>query len=837
MKRSILLITMALMACASAMAQEVSVRVGLNMTGVRFRVDGQEYTSMQNFVWPTGSRHLIFFPTTLDEFGEPSEFQYADNKIARYTFSGWRVTGQPAAGGTIVEIFAQQEITEVLGTVTKELNIHLNFFPELPDDAVADGCAEGPQSPPTDYTRVGVVMINEVCYDRTNHDIWITAGSQQLRAVAYLGWVFVGWYIDNQIPPDPYLTTVEINAPVALRPVFRRAKRVEFRTNPAGLKIVVDRSIISTPPPAPIRTFDEAFTDPGCEPDYARLPGNAPLGFLPLCVGDFDFIPGSQHRLAAPESQMDVSTGQYWVFDGFDNGLGQNDIYTAGTDVQNVDRVTANFVKGVFASVITNVSELRVFVDGRNNWPGPGQNFVWGVGQTHTVYAPDELRDSDGRVWRFSHWSDGGEQEHTVFAEPGAGDFAVTAYYEPLGLIKITSNPTGMVLDVNGNNCTTPCSFDGEPGATLSVTAPDQVSKNEASRYEFFAWAERDDNLTQTLTFDTEVQSLHAHYRGSYLLTAQADPSGATSFNYEPSSPDGFYFEGTPVTVTVDENEGFRFQAWGGDASGTSPSTTVTMLAPRNLVAYFEEVAVISEAGIRNAAGQTPDGTVAPGSLISIFGKKLTGETLVGPVNPLAQSIGDTYVTVDQTALLPLIAISPEQINAQLLSTIPEGTHVLTVHTHGQEDVSAEFTVSRNAPGVFFNVTETGMPLVAALHEDGTVVTEENPARRGEQISFYGTGLGPWDIPIFDGFILPPNEYRLVADPVAVIAGTPEGALSEGSPAPAIAVDPDYAGSADGMVGTAVLRMTVGEDLPSGIAEIYLDVNGHHSNRVQLPIE
>ncbi len=847
MRRSIILILLALTTAAAAWADsDYSVRVGLNRDGVRFKVDGQVYQSMQNFIWPLGSRHVVQFLYSLDEHDQVTAYQFSDGHVARFSFSGWVVSGPNGAsvpnvnsGGPIVEFFVEPDLSAIIGTVTLEHLVYLDFLPNLPDNAVADSCAGSPQDPPQDFTRMGVVFIDQVCYDRTNHEIWLAGGEHDLSALAYIGWVFQGWYFDSHGPPDLYSTKINIVASTTLKPLFTRAKRVQFSSNPLGLKIVVDRAIIATPPAPPIRKFFD-YTDAACTPDYTRLPANPPLGFMPLCLGTYDFVPGSQHHLAAPESQMD-SQGNYWIFNGFDNGLGQNSVYTAGTDINQIDVVTANFVRGVYASVITNVSELNVFVDGRNNWPGPGQNFIWGVGQPHTVSAPNQLTDSKGRVWEFVSWSDGGAPEHEVVVSAGSPGFAVTANYKLLGQVQLTSTPSGITMQVDGTTCVTPCTFNREPGATLSVTTPDKVTQSDAARYDFFGWVDRDSKLTQSITFDSNVQNLHAHYRGAYLLTVQADPSDATTFTFSPTSPDGFYIEGTAVSVTVNEKDGFKFQAWGGDGNGTGKTLAVTMNAPHHLVAYFEEVPVIYPAGIRNAAGETPDGTVAPGSIITIFGKKMTKEFKLGPSNPLAQAIGDTYVAVDNGGLLPLIFISPDQINAQLLSTVTDGKHTLTIYTKGQDPISAEFQVRRDAPGVFYNMTDGGIPLVAAIHEDGTVVTVDNPARRGETIQFFGTGLGPWDgAPVFDGFLLPSPEYRLVADPVSVVTELTKdaaAALEQDSVPPPVNLDPDYAGTADGMIGTASIKVVITNDVPAGMAELYLNVNGAQSNRVQLPVE
>ena len=843
MRRSIVLILLGLMMATAAWAQtDYSVRVGLNRNGVRFKVDGQEYQSMQNFIWPEGSRHVVEYLYNLDENNQVTPYQFADGHVARYSFSGWHVTGpngQPASevntNGDIVEFFVQPGISAILGSVTIEYLVYLDFVPNLPENASVDDCSATPQDPPQDFTRAGVVTIDDTCYDRTDHEVWLAGGQHTLSAFAYIGWVFEGWFFDSQTPPSPYTTTVNIVASTTLKAIFTRAKRVQFASSPLGLKIVVDRAIIATPPEPPIRKFAD-YIDSACTPDYTRLPSNPPLGFTPLCLGTYDFIPGSQHHLAAPESQMD-SNGNYWVFNGFDNGMGQNAVYTAGTDVNQVDVVTAKFVRGVYASVITNVSELNVFVDGRNNWPGPGQNFIWGVGQPHTVSAPSQLTGSDGRVYEFVNWSDGGAPEHSVVVPAGSQGFALTANYKLLGQVQVTSTPSGVTMQVDGNTCVTPCTFNRAPGATLSVTTPNKVTQSDAARYDFFGWVNRDNKLSQTITFDGGVQKLHAVFRGAYLLTVQTDPANASMFTFSPTSPDGFYSEGTSVNVTVNQKSGYKFQAWGGDGSGTNPTLAVTMNAPHHLIAYFKEVPVIYPAGIRNAAGETPDKTVAPGSIITIYGKKMAKEFKVGPSDPLAQAIGDTYVMIDNSGLLPLIFISPDQINAQLLSSVTEGEHTLTINTQGQDPISAKFNVKRNAPGVFYNTTEDGIPLIAAMHEDGTFVTLDSPAQRGEKIQFFGTGLGPWNKPILDGFLLPSGEFRVVADPVKVVTQlTQDVAATMDTVPPPVILDPDYAGTAEDMIGTASIKVIITNDVPAGMAELYLNVNGVESNRVQLPV-
>ena len=98
--------------------------------------------------------------------------------------------------------------------------------------------------------------------------------------------------------------------PTSISAVFVKAKRVRIRSNPPGLSILVDRQIIK---PGPV--VGENFSgDPYCPLTSALLPvGFAAVGYVPMCVGDFDFLPGSQHVIGAPVIQSD-NAQRTWVF-------------------------------------------------------------------------------------------------------------------------------------------------------------------------------------------------------------------------------------------------------------------------------------------------------------------------------------------------------------------------------------------------------------------------------------------------------------------------------------------------------------------------------------------
>jgi uncharacterized protein (TIGR03437 family) len=137
--------------------------------------------------------------------------------------------------------------------------------------------------------------------------------------------------------------------------------------------------------------------------------------------------------------------------------------------------------------------------------------------------------------------------------------------------------------------------------------------------------------------------------------------------------------------------------------------------------------------------------------------------------------------------------------------------------------VRADFLVARNAPGLFQTSTDNGN-FAVAFHADGSAVSTDSPARRGEAVTLYGTGLGPCDRTPPDGFAVPVNPVYSLADPAEVVSGD-------------VVLQPVWAGALAGRVGVQAVRLNIGTELPSGSAKLIVRVNGQESNAVLLPVE
>jgi|HubBroStandDraft_6_1064221.scaffolds.fasta_scaffold91790_1 uncharacterized protein (TIGR03437 family) len=788
-----------------------SITISTNPPGPQFQVDGATYHSAQTFIWPTGSSHYVVFVTDAALPGETTNLvQTSQNGTIQYLFGGWEDNNglvQPT-GVPVQRVTANPDITTFTANLSVAYRVQLSYVTPASPNAVSPPVCGAPGAIPVGQSSPGVVYIGGQCY-WSSATIFVAANSPAiLNAYPYPGYAFTGWSI-NGANPTPFLTTLTITAPITIAPIFVPAKRVSFLTSPLGLNVLVDHT------PIPTRNVADV---PNC-PNNETLPAVVQLGFPPLCFGDFDFAPGSTHFISGITPQRDNS-GNLWVFNAWSNGQGQDAIYKVDNNPNSPVSLTADYIPGVAVAFLTSPSGLKLTVDGLSNYTS--YDFYWGVGTTHTVTAAATQTGSNGRVYSFQRWSNqaGPTETVTVDSSMTGSGYRQTANYSELSRVVVQSSPSGLTLQVDGSNCVTPCNVDRASGATFTVSAPTQIAMGKAARLDFGSWSDGGAS-NHTITVSQNFAVATASYTTLYQLSATSNPGNGSAFKVSPSSSDMFYSQGAQVTVTAMPNNGFKFGHWTGALAGSYPTGTVTMTAPESVVANMGTVPYIVPAGIQNAVGTTPSTAMAPGSIISIYGESLASGVQVGPANPLAQTINGTTVTINST-ILPLLFVSPQQINAQLPSSLGDGNYTLEVQNTGLPEVSGTLTVARNAPGLFFN-TVGSTAYAMAFHADSSMISSTSPASAGETISFLGTGFGPYKTPVFDGFF-PPNPPPAVDDSVVLsVGGVNPSSTSTAAP---------------GFTGVVTTQFQVPTGLPSGTSvPVFVSINGVESNTVMLPIQ
>ena len=781
-----------------------SVQVYSSPSGARFLVDGTLYYGAQTFLWPAGSKHTIQFPPSYLPDGTLARYQESADGNTQYGFSKWALSNGITPAGTDLTFVADPTLTSIVMQVSVSYRVHLHFS----SSPVVQPGSCSTLTPLVSQALAGLVIVNNVCYG-SDADLFAPAGQLPVLAYPFPGWVFGGW-ATNGGPPVGYSGNLTIAGPVTLVAQFIQAKRIRFLTEPAGLTLLIDRTTTPTLP-----GYGIVGAQGSCPINLSLPPATA---LVPgLCFGDFDFLPGSSHTLGAASPQYDTKGGM-WILDSFSNGSKPNDIMVVSKNISTSDVITAKFVPGIQSSFLTNPGGLKLNIDGRSNWIN--YNFAWGTGTTHTVAAADQV-DAKGRRWMFTGWSNGGTAAQTFTV---SAPVRWTANFSILPQTVLQSNPSGLTVQVDGAACVTPCTLDRAAGSVASVTAPGTIPISDSARLQFTGWSDGA-ALNRPITFDADQRVLMLNYQTQFRLVASGSPAQGVTFTYDPPSPDQFFAQDSGVMVKAQVKGGFQFLRWDGDLSGTFGQGTLMMAAPKAVVALLNRVPYIGPAGIHSAVGTTPDGTVAPGSLISISGESLAPDFLSGRSNPLAQAIGNITVTVNNR-LLPLVYIAPQEIRAQLFSDLVDGDYTLTVHSAGQPDVVGQFTVARNSPGLFpaaIQDPSADTPAAWALHADGTAITHDSPALQGETITIYGTGFGPVDGAGFDGF--PASTDLKLQDQLQVQAGD-------------FTLDPVWSGALGGQVGMDAVKFTITSDLPSATTiKVSIIVNGKTSNQVTLPLQ
>jgi uncharacterized protein (TIGR03437 family) len=569
-----------------------------------------------------------------------------------------------------------------------------------------------------------------------------------MRATPSPGWVFAGWDPNSHPGTEPALR-FRVLRPMRFHPVFTSSRRVTIVTDPPGREVYVERTRVATP-----------YTT-----DWANR---------------------ATYTLGAPSPQRDAN-GLVWIFDRWSYGGGNNSTYTV--DQAGDFTLTGYFTRGGTIAFFTAPPGLRLNIDGRDNHLS--YEFQWAMYSRHTVEAPAEQTDAAGRRWTFSHWAHGGPRVQTYVMLPGDADqgrVTWAAHYRRLPRLTIEAPPE-VTIELDGAPCARPCVADRAEGSAIQLRAPAAVEISPETRLEFVRWS-NGLAAAATVSLSGDV-TLRAEYRRTHRVSVTALPADAATFALDPGE---FVAEGQLVTVRALPSPGFRLRQWQGDAWGTANPTSFGVEAPRSVRAVFDRVPYVDPLGVRNAAGDTPDSVVAPGSRVAIRGLHLAAETAIAS-GGVTQTLGEVTITW-RGRFVPLVAVSPELIQAVLPWIMPEGEQELEIQRPGQPPVKALAQVARNAPGLFDNV----------IH---------GPDHR---VTLLATGLGPFSPTPLDGLAIPPSFGAVPLDPVEVeVDGVP--------------VPHENLRLAAGLPGIASLEIR----LPAGARRIRLLANGRASNTIELP--
>ncbi len=199
----------------------------------------------------------------------------------------------------------------------------------------------------------------------------------------------------------------------------------------------------------------------------------------------------------------------------------------------------------------------------------------------------------------------------------------------------------------------------------------------------------------------------------------------------------------------------------------------------------------LNPTGVVNAASYAPFiGGVARGELITLYGSGLAASTVVSPSLPFPTTLGNVQVTNNGTA-----------------------SNTVTVYMNDA------------APGVF-SQGATGVGYAAALHANYQLVSAANPAKKGETILVFLTGLGDVTPSATAGAAAPSNPLSYTSGAFYVYVDGADATTS-------------YVGLAPGLAGLYQINVAVPSTASAG--DLYLDIqadsNGFYTSQVKIPVQ
>lgn len=234
--------------------------------------------------------------------------------------------------------------------------------------------------------------------------------------------------------------------------------------------------------------------------------------------------------------------------------------------------------------------------------------------------------------------------------------------------------------------------------------------------------------------------------------------------------------------------------------------TQVVCIALLCVSAVRAQTPVVFPGGLVNAASFRPanasGGSVAPGSIVSIFGTNLATAVAQAANLPLPTELLGTRATI-AGKLMPLFFASPSQINAQIPWGTATGTVQLTVQTPSGSSQAIAVGIQQSAPAVFTQASSGRGPGAVLNYVTGGATPLNTSASTIDSngiIIFFGTGFGPVSNPPGDGSA--GAAQRTLVPPSVSIGGRP-----------AIV---DFSGLAPGYVGLYQVNARVPAGTPDG---------------------
>ncbi len=253
-------------------------------------------------------------------------------------------------------------------------------------------------------------------------------------------------------------------------------------------------------------------------------------------------------------------------------------------------------------------------------------------------------------------------------------DKSVTANFAEVAPTTYTLSASG----TNGSVTKTPEKASYSQGETVTLTA------TPSTGYSFASWSGDASGTSPStaVTMDGNKSVTANFTANTYTLTASG-VNGAVAKTPEKAS----YSQGETVTLTATPSTGYSFSSWSGDASGTSPSTAVTMDGNKSVTANFTaNTYTLTASGVNGAVAKTPEkASYNHGETVTLTATASTGYSFASWSGDASGTSPSTTVTMDSNrSVTANCAINTYTLTAGGTNGSVMRTPDKTSYTHGE---------------------------------------------------------------------------------------------------------------------------------------------------------
>jgi uncharacterized protein (TIGR03437 family) len=238
-------------------------------------------------------------------------------------------------------------------------------------------------------------------------------------------------------------------------------------------------------------------------------------------------------------------------------------------------------------------------------------------------------------------------------------------------------------------------------------------------------------------------------------------------------------------------------------------------------IAAGTSVPSITSGGVVNSATFTAP--VAPGSLISVFGKNLAAATAT-PSGSLTTNLGGASVMITGNGgasgfAAPVLYSSIGQLNVQLPFEITSGTASIVANSCAGPSPVITFQVAAVSPSIFPYGAGA-----AIVNLSGGVNSSTNPATRGSYVSVFLTGIGPVTNQPATGALAPSSPLASASSSYSAQIGNTAATVQ-------------FLGLAPGFAGLAQANILIPTSISPGAQPLQITVGNSVSNTVQVYVQ